>query len=337
MSATGLLQKLDAFQQRHRATAFGYAVVKKYGEDRGSSLAALMTYYGFLSLFPLLLVFFTVTFYALANDAHLRKQLTDSLLGQFPVIGDQLRQTDKPLHGSPVALIVGFAGLIWGALGVSQALQEAMLDVWGVPRGKRPGFLSRVGRGVLLFVVLGAGVAGTTFVASLGTALDWGPFGSLLAALPAALANIGLFWVVFRLLSPRDVPGGALLAGAAVGGVGWQILQTVGINLVSHQLRHASQLYGVFAFTLALLSFLSLASQLTVYSAEINVVRHRHVWPRSLLEKPEVAEGGDGGGGRTDRSESNREPPASDARDGSRPPAPLPARPWAQRTDAPGP
>ncbi len=298
MSTGGLLQKVDRWQQRHRTTAFGYAVAKKYGEDRGSSLAALITYYGFLSLFPLLLVFFTVTFYLLANDAHLRKQLTDSLLGQFPVIGDQLRQTDKPLHGSPLALIVGLAGLLWGALGVSQALQQAMLDIWGVPKRKRPSFARRIGRGVLLFVVLGVGVAGTTFVASLGTALDWGPFGSLLAALPAALANVGLFWVVFRLLTPGNVPGGSLVPGAIVGGIGWQILQTVGINLVSHQLRHASQLYGVFAFTLALLSFLSLAAQLTVYAAQINVVRYRHLWPRSMVE--DEAEGGERRPYRTD-------------------------------------
>jgi len=315
VNVNGLLAKVDESQRRHRTTAFAYAVVKKYGEDRGGSMAALITYYGFLSLFPLLLVFFTVTFYVLAGDPHLRDSLTKSVLGQFPVIGAQLSQTNKPLHGSPIALIVGVAALLWGALGVSQALQQTMYDVWGVPRRKRPGFASRIARGILLFVMLGVGIAGTTLVASLGTALNWGPFGSVLAAIPAALANIGLFFGVFRLLSPRDVPGGALVPGAILGGIGWQVLQTVGINLVSHQLRHASQVYGVFAFTLALLSFLSLAAQLTVYSAQLNVVRYRHLWPRSLLEDDEGA-----GGGRdpTDWSRSNGQPPAGrSSRDGS--------------------
>ncbi len=91
-----LVEKVERFQRCHRTTAFGYAVVKKYGDDRGSSMSALITYYGFLSLFPLLLVFFTVTAYVLAGDAHLRRQLTDSVLGQFPVIERSSRPRTSP-------------------------------------------------------------------------------------------------------------------------------------------------------------------------------------------------------------------------------------------------
>ena len=97
---------------------------------------------------------------------------------------------------------------------------------------------------------------------------------------------VGLFLGVFRLLTPSEVTWRQLLPGAVVGGIGWQILQTVGVNLVSHQLKHAGQVYGVFGFTLALISFLSLAATLTVYAAELNVVLARHLWPRSLLPPP---------------------------------------------------
>jgi YihY family inner membrane protein len=296
-----LLTKLDRFQQRHRFTAFAYGVIKKYGQDRGGNLAALITYYGFLSLFPLLLLFYTVSSYVLPHFPGSQGALTKSVIGEFPVIGPQLHSNvHQPLRGSPLAILFGVVTLAWGALGVSQILQQTLYDVWGVPSGDRPNFVSRVLRGAVLFLLLGLGIVGTTVVASVGSVLNWGPFGSLLAALPAALVNIGVFLAVFRLLSPPDSELRSLLPGAIVGGVGWQVLQSIGVNLVSHQLRHSSQVYGVFAVTLGLLSFLYLAAELTVYSAEINVVRARHLWPRSLLEKagdqasPASAAGGPG-------------------------------------------
>jgi YihY family inner membrane protein len=282
-----LLRKLDRFQQRHRPLAFLYGVVKKTGDDRGGSMAALIAYYGFLSLFPLLLIFWTVLSYILPHYPGARHDLEHSVIAQFPVIGDQLKNTDHPLRGSPIALVIGAAGLLWGAMGIAQTLQQVMHDVWNVPEKDRPGFVPRLVRGLLLFAVLGLGIVASTVVTGLGTILNWGPFGSVLAAIPAALVNVGLFFLVFRVLSPTDIPGKDLIPGAVLGGFGWQVLQTVGINLVTHQLRHSSQVYGVFGFTLALLSFLSLAATLTVYSAELNVVRARHLWPRSILpEQP---------------------------------------------------
>jgi YihY family inner membrane protein len=281
-----LLRRVDRFQQQHRPLAFMYAVVKKTGDDRGGSMAALIAYYGFLSLFPLLLIFWTVLSYILPHYPGARHSLEHSVISQFPVIGDQLKATDKPLHGSPVALIVGIAGLLWGAMGIAQTLQQVMYDVWNVPEKDRPGFVPRLVRGLQLFAVLGLGIVASTVVTGLGTVLNWGPFGSVLAAIPAALVNIGLFFLIFRVLSPPDVGARDLIPGAMVGGVGWQILQTVGINLMTHQLRHSSQVYGVFGFTLALLSFLSLAATLTVYSAEVNVVRARRLWPRSMISEP---------------------------------------------------
>jgi inner membrane protein YhjD len=280
-----IMRRLDGFQQRHRASAFGYGVVKKYGEDRGGQLAALIAYYGFLSIFPLLLLFLTVSSYVLPHYPHFKMHLTNSLFGEFPVIGPTLQSSTKgkALHGSPVAVIVGVLTLAWGALGVSQILQQAMHDVWGAPAHVRPKFVNRVTRGLLLFCLLGLGIVATTVVTSLGSVLNWGPFGSVFAAVPAAVANMAVFLGMFRLLSPPDVRARTLLPGAVFAGAGWQVLQSVGINLISHQFNHASEVYGVFGFTLGLLSFLYLAARLTVYAAEINVVRARRLWPRSLL------------------------------------------------------
>jgi inner membrane protein YhjD len=289
------VEKLDKLQQSKTPLALIFAVVKKFNDDRGGSLAALIAYFGFLSLFPLLLVFYTILAFVLPHYPSAQAHLTKSVIGQFPVIGAQLQQnTAHPLKGNAFALIVGVVTLLWGSLGIAQTLQFVMQEVWNIPGQDRPGYFPRLLRSVTLFAVLGLGIAVTTVVSGLGTVLDWGPAGSVLAALPAVVGNIGLFLLIFHLLTSAEVTWRQLLPGALLGGVGWQILQTVGVNLVSHQLRHAGQVYGVFGFTLALISFLSLAATLTVYCAELNVVLSRHLWPRSLLRPRPSGNTGDG-------------------------------------------
>jgi len=288
----GLVERLDRVQQRVPALAVPVAVWRKFGDDRGGSLAALIAYYGFLSLFPLLLLFFTIVSYVLPHYPGAQRQLTRSVIGQFPVIGPQLQSnTDKPLHGSALALAVSLLALLWGAMGIAKALQEATDEVWDVPHTERLRFLGRLARGLVLFPVIGVGVVATTAVSSLGTMRAWGPLGSVLAAIPAVIVNTALVLLVFRILTPREHTARELLPGATLAAIGWQLLQTIGVNLVSHQLRHASQVYGVFGVTLGLLSFLAIAASLTVYSAELNVVLADGLWPRSLRERRAPAPG----------------------------------------------
>src|SRR5207249_10216898 len=90
VSAQSLVGKLDAFQREHPWAGFPLAVVKKFGDDRGGYLAALIAYYGFFSLFPLLLVFVTGLFFVLAGNPALRGKIVNSALSQFPVIGQQI-------------------------------------------------------------------------------------------------------------------------------------------------------------------------------------------------------------------------------------------------------
>ena len=203
------LRKLDAFQQAHRPVAFLYAVVKKYSDDRGGQLAALIAYYGLVSLFPLLLVLFTVAAYVVPLFPSVQHGLVDSVLAQFPVIGPQLRENVQPLEGNSVALVLGVLTLLWGALGLAQLMQFTMLEVWNIPGRKRPGFVSRLVRSLLLYLSFAIGVSVTTFISSLGQVLDWGRAGSLLAALPGGIATIALFLLVFRILTPSGAAGSA--------------------------------------------------------------------------------------------------------------------------------
>jgi YihY family inner membrane protein len=278
-----VMRRIDAFQQRHRVISFPYAVVKKFGDDAAGNLAALIAYYGFLSLFPLLLALTTVLGTILGSHPDLQQRVLNSALAQFPVIGDQIRTNIHTLQGSGLALTVGVAGALWGGMGVMKAAGNAMDDLWEVPKRQRPNFLRAIIRAALLLVVLGGGVVITTILSGFGTSGSGGfvPL-KILGILAAAIVDIALIWFGFRVLTVRDVAWRDLLPGAVVAGLGWLALQTIGGYYVTHQLTHATQTYGMFAVVIGLLSWIYLQAQITLFAAEINVVRLAHLWPRSL-------------------------------------------------------
>ena len=90
-----ITERLDQFQRRHRWAGFPLAVVYKYFDDFGAYLAALLTYYGFVSLFPLLLLLSTILGFVLSGDQRLQHEVLTSALHQFPVIGGDLDQPKR--------------------------------------------------------------------------------------------------------------------------------------------------------------------------------------------------------------------------------------------------
>jgi YihY family inner membrane protein len=281
-----LVRAIDGFQQRHRLTAFPFAVVKKFGDDRGGQLAALFAYYGFLGLFPLLLLLTMALGVLLHHDQPLQQRILESALAEFPIIGEQIGANLHALGARGTGLVVGVAGLLWGSLGLAQIGQHAMAQVWNVPGVERPNFVVRLLRSALLLGVLALGVLLGTGAATVGGhAPSSGPL--RIAAFGLTMtSNVALFVLAFRVLTPPAIPFRHLLPGAVLAGVGWSLLQSVGGYLVAHQLRHAGDLYGLFGLVLGLLSFLSLGGALSVYAAEVNVVAVRHLWPRSLVQPP---------------------------------------------------
>jgi uncharacterized BrkB/YihY/UPF0761 family membrane protein len=274
-----LIDRLDRLQRRWRPTAFIFAVQKKYSDDRGGYLAALVTYYGFISVFPLLLAAFTIVAYALAGHPETVRSL-ERHIGSYPIIGTAAADLEgRTLHGSPLALIVGVGGLVWGAMGLSQAMQHTMGQAWNVAEKDRPGFGPRLLRGIGWYCIFGVGVVASTFVASLGTALGL-PGGLVLSEVEALVINLLLFSASFWILSP-PAPLPKLLPGACFAGFVWTVLTGVGIGL-THHLAHSNALYGTFAPVLGLLALLYLAARLSIYAVEANVVAADRLWPRSL-------------------------------------------------------
>ena len=151
------LAAFDRWQRERAAVAFPVAVVRKFLDDRASSLAALVAYYAFLSLFPLLLVLVSLLGFALEDDPALQEEVLDSALARIPVVGAQLGDDVEPLTGSTAALAIGLAGALWAGLGVTVALLRAFENIWDVPRvDQRSGLRARA-RGLLVLLVLGVG------------------------------------------------------------------------------------------------------------------------------------------------------------------------------------
>lgn len=274
--------RLDRLQRRRPVLGYPIAVVYKFVDDQGGYLAALITYYAFVSLFPALLLFSTVLGIVLAGSPELQQQILNSALGQIPVIGDELGRPER-IGGGTVGLVVGVLGSLYGGLGVAVALQNAMNTAWTVPKNLRPDPIRARVRGLGLLSTVGLAVLAITALNVLSAAGYFGPESGLVVFVVGTLFYVGVFVVAFRLATARPVSIPEVLPGAVVAGLIWQLLQTFGSVYVKYVVSNATVTNGVFAVVLGLLAFLYVTSVSIVMCIEINVVRVDRLFPRALL------------------------------------------------------
>jgi YihY family inner membrane protein len=279
-----VINRINRAQQSHKATAFIYAVIKKYGEDSGGYQAALMTYYGFLSLFPLLLVATSVLQIILHSHPNIKNDVIQHATNYFPVLGEQLQTNVHTRHGAGVALAIGILLTLWGAKGVADVFQYSLNQIWQVPFIKRPGFPKGAIKSLAVIVLGGIGLIVASLLSGFAAGLDRG----FLLRIFASLVSIGVlywvFWLVFRigLAGSARVSHAALLRSAITAAIGIQILQILGGYLVTHELGKLKHLYGTFAVTLGLLFWIYLEARVVIYAAEVGAVYDKQLWPRSL-------------------------------------------------------
>jgi YihY family inner membrane protein len=277
------LRSFDAYQQRSPRLGFPVAVIKRYGEDEAGSLGALIAYYGFFSLFPLLLVFVTALGFVLQGNPKAQQSVLHSTLSQLPIIGTQLQHNVGSLKGSVPGLAIGLIGSVLAGLGVTGATQNAFNKIWQIPKQRRFGFFAWRLHGLALLAALGALSIVSTVAAGYATGATHGALAVVLGIVIALAANLLLFFASFRLLTSEQIATRDLLPGIVLAAILWQILQHVGGLYVEHVIRHAKETSGLFALVLGLLSWLYLGGQVLLLSAEVNVVRAKRLWPRQLL------------------------------------------------------
>jgi membrane protein len=287
--AERMLRAADRLQQRHGWLSFGVAAWKKFSDDQAGNLAALIAYYAFAAIFPLLLVLVTILDITLRADPALRNRLLSSALAQYPIIGTQLKQNVHALGQTGPALVIGLILTFLGARGVAAAAQNAFNTAWAVPRPERPSFPWSLLRSISLIVVVGVGQIITVTISGIAGGaghLISGAGAYVGAVAVALLLNMGLFWLGFRLATAAAVATRDLRLGAFTAAAAWQVLQLAGGFVVSRLLHHSSELYGTFGLVLGLLAWLYLQAQITMYAVEMNVTAARKLWPRSLFPPP---------------------------------------------------
>jgi YihY family inner membrane protein len=286
------VRSIDRWQQRHPSVGFPIAVIKKFGDDQAGDLVSQLAYYAFVAAFPLLLASTAVVAVVLRAHPRLHDTLVNSTFAEFPIVGAQIHdQLGIELFShTGASLAIGILGAVIGGRGFAHALQKTLNTLWAVPKVDRPGFAPRYLRTLSLLLLLGlivvvTGAAG--YAAAAATSIGFG--GLPARAVGFAVGTIlgsGFFLALFRVAASDQVPTRNLLMGAAITAAGWQLLLTVAGVVVAHQLRHAQAVEGLFGVVLGLLAWLALQVTLMVYAIEIDVVRAKHLWPRSLVQPP---------------------------------------------------
>ena len=280
----------DRVQRRHGVLGFPYAVLKKYGDDDGGREAALITYYGFLSIFPLLLLGVAILSRVLADNPELRQRLITEIVP--PALRSTVENSLTALPTSTVPFIAGLIGLLFAGTGVVFSAYQTLNHVAAVPRRVRAGFVSRY---VRVFVMLATMLLGALAVGALTvvvTALPGLPEAErAVAVLGQAVVIFGVLLLGARLLLARPAPVRALWPAAALGAVAVTLVLNLGARLLAGLVSKAGPVYGSFATVAGMFGLLYLVSQALVYSAEVAAVRYARLWPRALdLNRPTGAD-----------------------------------------------
>jgi YihY family inner membrane protein len=266
------------------------ATLTKFRDDRAGNLAALVAFFAFASIFPLLLVAVTILDIVASHFPKVGAKLLKALR-EYPVIGTQLHSSmTHGLSGTGLALIIGIVLTLYGARGIAIAMQNALNSVWEVPQFQRPRFAKKLLRSIGLIAVLGPGQIITIALSSVagGTGHLGGAFAKVAVFVISLLLNIVLFWAAFRIATAAEVPTRDLRLSAILAAIAWQLLQLLGGFFIGHQTK-VNAAYGTFAVVLGLLAWFYLQANITLAAAELNVVRVMRLWPRSVAPPPLTA------------------------------------------------
>jgi YihY family inner membrane protein len=281
------VRRFDDFQQERRWLALPIGTIRKYADDRGSAFAGLVTFQVFLGMLPLLVVALTVLGELLETDADLEQAVLDSAIAQFPIIGTRLEEDVSTIAVSGWWIYISIAGLLWTSAGIYHSLQLALNQVWNVGGVHRQGFVSRHLRALLLFVLV-ISVAIATYYLRNAEFMDWAPpiVDMVGAAIVGAALSAVMLLLVFRIVTAPVVATRLLVPAAIVGGVFWEVLQSLGAWIVGDRLSQAEDLYGAIGFVVVALFWINLLARSAILANEFAVVVERRLWPRRIAQPP---------------------------------------------------
>jgi membrane protein len=232
--------KFDHYQRRKSWLGFPLAVFRKFSQDKAGYLAALVSYFGFFSVFPLMLAFMSVLGFVVPDPDN-QREFSDAAADELPVVGSTISQTAGEIDGSVLVIVLGLVVALWAGLRIVDAMQNAMNEVWNLPRVERPKLLERRLRGLLMLALIGAMLLATVAVSNVAVYVDVIPGGGKVTIMGLSIAvSVLLYLLSFQLLTDIRLPWKDLLPGAIFGGVCWWALQTFGSVFIARQQESAS-------------------------------------------------------------------------------------------------
>ncbi|SEG35305.1 membrane protein [Thermomonospora echinospora] len=263
----------------HLARAF-----ERYDDKRGDRLAAAITFYAFLSFFPLVALGYSLLGYLVGISEEARRYMVQAFTELLPGLNGELR-VEQIAEARSAAGVIGLAGLLFTGLGCMNAVREALRDIWlGDPTGGGNFFLKKLyDIGTLAFLgsmlILSVVVSTVTGQAS-HTVLDWVGLGDtpgagtalrLLSLAVATGFNTLIFLMLFSRVSGTRAPWRDVLRGALFGAVGFEILKLAGTLVVTHIARNP--VYVSFAVVAGLLVWIDVVARFLIFSAAWTATR----------------------------------------------------------------
>jgi membrane protein len=280
-----MLEWLDDFQRRHKIVSFSFAVIKRYSEDQTGHQAALLTYYAFLSLFPLLLILTTIAQLLANKNLNLQMSIVHGLTNYFPVLGGQLSVHIHSLHKNGVALFIGMAIIFYGARGVADVFKGGVRHIWHIPSSAKGSVLQEAFSSFKLIANAGIGFIVASISAGLAASAGQGLIVRGLSIVVNMIILACIFNYMIQLSLPRIIKVKEQQLAAIMAAVMITALQLFGGYVLLHVLKNLDALYSYFALSLGLISWIYLQAQAVYYAMEISVVKNNHLWPRSFTGK----------------------------------------------------
>ncbi len=261
-----------ALRQRRSIVDLVLRVLEGFQRHRTGRNAALIAHFGFLSVFPLMVVLTTILGFVLQNRPDLRNDIIDSALGNLPFVGAQIAEDPASLRGSTVVLIVGLLAALWAGMKAFVSVQAALDDIHEIPLNRRSSFVHTRVRAIGGIVVIGGAQVVTAFITSLVGVLDVALLGRLALVVAAVAVNTIVLGLTYRWLCSVTDSWRHVRPGAIGGGALFATLQLLGTTIVTRAIANASPVYGTFASVIGVLTWLSLHATIALVGADLNQV-----------------------------------------------------------------
>jgi membrane protein len=276
-----VVRRLDTLQRRRRFLGFPWAVLRKYLDDDGPRLAALITYYGFLSLFPLLLLATTAVTELLRANPELQQKLLDRLVR--PALRPDVEQALAHLPASGIPLVAGLVSLLFAGMGGVLAVYAALNKMWGVSWRNRFGMARQYARAfVVLILVVTCAVTAAASAVITDAVLHLPAIQRVAAAVATAAAVFAVISLAHLVLVARPLRLGDVWVGGVIGAVVVTVLLNAATTILPALVTRAGPVYGSFGTVVGIFALLYLISQTLVLSGEVCTVIESRLSPRGL-------------------------------------------------------